>query len=99
MKAKDVRHGDKPERLILPKPESGYFELIVESIPPTWRDLWAILRGRYEPRLHVYELLDVRGINACLKDVWTKDRLEPQLNQRSPLLDRLVPSKYSETEE
>lgn len=57
----------------------------IEPIPPTWRDLWAILRGRYQPRLRVVGVLNVQATDYTLRKVWTGDRLESMLADSPPL--------------
>ena len=61
--------------------------LVVESVPPTWRDLWAILRNRYQPRLRVRFTTNGEVFTFHLKRVWNRDALENQLYADSPLLN------------
>ena len=60
----------------------------IEAMPPTWRDFWAIFRGRYVARVRVREIMTLAATDLMLKEIWTSDRLEEQLH--SPLFDRLV---------
>ena len=69
---------------------SKFFEpWVVEAEPPTWRDLWAILRKRYRPRLKVSIRLSMEGTNRVLKDVWTAPRIEKQLADSTLLFSDL----------
>lgn len=70
-----------------------YVTVSVEAIPPTWRDLWAILRGRYRPALKVVRRLTVKGIDRELKAAWTTPKLMEQMYKDSPLLKLLEQQK------
>jgi hypothetical protein len=43
------------------------FVRIAEAVPPTWRDVWAILRGTYRPEIRVVRQLTAAGLDAVLK--------------------------------
>lgn len=63
--------------------------LIVEPVPPTWRDLWAILRKRYEPKLRVRLQMGVAAMDFILAETWTNESLEEQLHSSHHLFDAL----------
>jgi hypothetical protein len=58
------------------------FVRIAEAVPPTWRDVWAILRGTYRPEIRVVQRLTLAGFDAVLKDVWD-DRIREALDEPS----------------
>jgi hypothetical protein len=58
------------------------FVRIAEAVPPTWRDVWAILWGTYRPEVRVVQRLTLAGFDAVLKDVWD-DRIRRVLDQPS----------------
>jgi hypothetical protein len=60
----------------------------VEAVPPTWRDVWAILRGTYRPKVRVVSRLTVAGTAKMLKEVWGEPVREA-LNAKSHLFDYL----------
>ena len=57
-----------------------YEDFIVEPVPPTWRDCWAIIRGRYVPTLRTRKRITMAGTDRVLKQVWTADALAPVLS-------------------
>jgi hypothetical protein len=61
---------------------TGEFVRIAEAVPPTRRDVWAILRGTYRPEIRVVQRLTLAGFDAVLKDVWD-DRIRQALDQPS----------------
>jgi hypothetical protein len=63
---------------------------IAEAVPPTWRDVWAILRGTYRPEIRVVRRLTLAGFDAVLKDVWD-DRIREALDQPSAFLGHFDP--------
>lgn len=62
----------------------------IEAVPPTWRDFWAIFRGRYVARVRVREIMTLAATDLMFREVYTSDRLEEQL-YGSPLFDGLTP--------
>jgi hypothetical protein len=58
------------------------FVRIAEAVPPTWRDVWAILRGTYRPEIRVVQRPTLAAFDAVLKDVWD-DRIRRILDQPS----------------
>jgi hypothetical protein len=62
------------------KDESDKYEItVVEAVKPTWRDVWAIVRGRYEPKVRKRRQITVLGMEKALKEVWTADNFAEQL--------------------
>lgn len=77
----------KPSILLVA--ESDEFEATtVEAVPPTWRDVWAILRGRYEPRVRRVKRLTLRGTDRLMKQAYGEP-LRRALNRQPPFLERL----------
>lgn len=65
--------------------ESDEYEVVsVVAVKPSWRDVWAILRGRYEPKVRKVKRLTPAGVNRVIKDVWSHPRLTEQLYAGSP---------------
>lgn len=62
---------------------------VIKAQVPTWRDVWAILRGRYAPKVIVSRKLTVAGVSRVIKRAWSKPRLEKQMKNSSPLLTAL----------
>lgn len=80
----------QPARSILLVHESDEFESVsVEAVPPTWRDLWKILRGTYKPMVRRRKAITVAGASKIIKETWTSDKVRDALHQPSPLMDLL----------
>jgi hypothetical protein len=62
------------------------FVRVAEAVPPTWRDVWAILRGTYRPEIRVVQRPTLAGYATVLKDVWD-DRIREALDEPSAFLD------------
>jgi hypothetical protein len=70
--------------------ESNEYESVsVEAVPPTWRDIWKILRGTYKPVVRRRKVLTVAGASKVLKETWASGEVRDALNQPSPLMDLL----------
>ena len=68
--------------------ESDEYEVTtVEPIPPRKRDWWAVLRGRYTPKVKKVKRLTVKGMNRALKQTWTAEKMG--LNNTTPFLENL----------
>lgn len=52
-----------------------YVDILVVAVKPTWRDVWAILRGRYRPKVVRRERLTPAGLLRALKQAWTGSRV------------------------
>lgn len=50
----------------------------VVAVGPTWRDVWAILRGRYRPLVVKRRRMTVAGMNREIKKVWSTGAVEGQ---------------------
>lgn len=56
--------------------EDGHERIVVVAKAPTWRDIWAILRGRYEVALTVDRSFDAADIGVSLDTqhfLWAPD--------------------------
>lgn len=61
--------------------ESDKYEVTsVIGVAPTWRDVWAIIRGRYQPLVRRRKVMTSAGANRVLKEVWADKKFEDQLN-------------------
>jgi hypothetical protein len=63
--------------------------VVVEAVPPTWRDIWSILRGTYKPMVRRRRTTTAAGLCKTIKEVWTAPSVKEQLYADSPLLDLL----------
>lgn len=54
----------------------------VEAEKPTWRNIWAILRGRHQPQLVMHRVLTTHGASEMMKENYTKP-IRDYLNQAS----------------
>jgi hypothetical protein len=76
--------------------ESDEYEVTsVVPVPPSWRDVWAILRGRYEAKVKKVKRLTSKGMHRELKRVWTADTLYEDLYRGDELLSRLKPGIHA----
>ena len=71
----------------------------IEPVVPTWRDWWAILRGRYEPRVRVREVMTLAAYDFILRETYTTESLEEVLYAESPFIDHLVSGRGAASEE
>jgi hypothetical protein len=58
------------------------FVRIAEAVPPTWRDVWAILRGTYRPEIRVVRQLTAVGMDAALEKAWLRRSAGPSTSPR-----------------
>lgn len=70
--------------------ESDEYQAVsVVAVAPTWRDVWAILRGRYKPRVYKRYAITTAGAARVMKQVYNRDSLSA-LHDSNPLLERLT---------
>lgn len=61
--------------------------VFVEALAPTWRDVPAILLGRYRPLVVRRSRMTLAAISRTIKGTWTSEAVHEQLYDRNPLLD------------
>ena len=64
-------------------------DVFVVAVAPSWRDVWAILRGRYVPRVVRVSRATPAAIRRTVREVWTAPRVREQLDADNPLLSML----------
>jgi hypothetical protein len=70
---------------ILLKDETDEYQVTsVVAVPPTWRDIWSILRGRYKAKVQRRGAITTAGAGKVLKETFTPD-IRDALNQKSLL--------------
>ncbi len=62
----------------------------IRSVKPTWRDVWAILRGRYQPKIIIGLGITPQQLDRILKETWTGGDLDKELNAGSHFLERIT---------
>lgn len=60
-----------------------YAVTMVKAVAPSWRDVWAIVRGRYEPKVRKVKSATAAGMDRALKEVWSSPLLEEQIHEGS----------------
>jgi hypothetical protein len=58
------------------------FVRIAEAVPPTRRDVWAILRGTYRSEIRVVRRLTAVGMDAALEKAWLRRSAGPSTSPR-----------------
>lgn len=69
-----------------PHPDDKYQEVphVVTAVPPVgWRAAWAVLRGRFQPRLRVTRRMNLRMTDDALREVYVGP-IKDQLNRKRP---------------
>ena len=61
-----------------------YHVEFIEAIPPTRRDLWSILRGKYKPQLRIVERLTTKGFARVIRQEY-EPKIREAMNDPSPL--------------
>lgn len=59
----------------------------VEAVAPTWRDVPAILLGRYRPLVVRGKAMTASAMIKTIAEAWTGKAVREQLYDRNPLLD------------
>jgi hypothetical protein len=65
----------------------------VRAVAPTWRDVWAILRGCYQPKVQRTVAYTAAYYSGVIADVWTSDRIKAQFYDHNPLMSLADPSR------
>lgn len=63
--------------------------VFVVAVKPTWRDVPAILRGRYVPRVERIRRATPQGVCRAVSEIWTAPKVREQLYGANPLLTML----------
>lgn len=70
--------------------ESNEYEAVgVVAVKPTWRDVWAILRGTYQPMVTRRKAITTAGAAKVMKETWTDEKVRQVLDGPSPLAELL----------
>lgn len=64
------------DSIVLEHESDEYRVTSVVAVTPTWRDLWAILRGRYRPKVFRQCAITVLGASRIMEEHYT-----PQLRE------------------
>jgi len=78
----EIRDG----RYVISSTDDHYGPTVIQAVPPTWRDFWSILRGRYKPSVKVGRRLTLKGTNRVIREVWD-EKVRDELNKPSPLFE------------
>lgn len=67
---------------IMVKDESSEYQVTsVVAVTPTWRDVWAILRKRYKPKVKWMSTITMAGADKLLKEHFT-EQVNEALHQK-----------------